>query len=92
MSSRLCRGSVAVKYASDRAALSKTAAWDAGDPASTSLSFYVQRLASTTSFKKKVAGSELPGDAAHLSPCRPAFRYANDAASGAVTVALPPSR
>lgn len=74
----------------DRAVAARTAAWDAGDPASTSLSFYVHRLSSTTSFTKKVAVRN------YLSTPRTyalssAFRYANDAASGAVTVTMPAS-
>jgi hypothetical protein len=74
----------------NRAAALKTAAWDAGDPASTSLSFYSHRIAANAAFSKKVAVRNYLAQSRTYSISR-AFRYASDAASGAVTLNAPSS-
>jgi subtilisin family serine protease len=72
----------------DAAAGSGTAAWDAGDPASTSLAFFAPRLAATMTLSKKVAvRNYLP--LARVYGISKAFRYPNDAASAAVNLTAP---
>jgi subtilisin family serine protease len=72
----------------NRAAALKTAAWDAGDPGSTSLAFFSHRVAANTAFSKKVAVRNYLAQPRTYSISR-AFRYASDAASGAVTLNAP---
>jgi subtilisin family serine protease len=74
----------------NRAVALKSAAWDAGDPGSTSLAFFSHRIAANTAFSKKVAVRNYLGQARTYTISR-AFRYAGDAASGAVTLNAPPS-
>jgi hypothetical protein len=74
----------------NRAAALKSAAWDAGDPASTSLAFYSPRLAANATLAKKIAVRNYHGFARTYSIAT-GFRYASDAASGAVALSAPPS-
>jgi len=83
--SRIGNGDVRVKRAFD----SKTAAWDAADLTG-SLSFGYQALAGTSSFQKTVVVRNYDNGSRTYS-ITPSFRYANDAASGAVTFSVPSS-
>jgi hypothetical protein len=72
------------------ARLLTTAAWDAGDPASVSLSFGHYQTFGTSSYKKKVLLRNYSGSTRTYT-ITPFFRYASDAASGAVTLSAPAS-
>jgi subtilisin family serine protease len=74
----------------NRAAALKTASWDAGDPASTSVAFYSPRLATNATYAKKIAVRNYLAYARTYS-ISPGFRYASDDASGAVALSAPPS-
>jgi subtilisin family serine protease len=73
----------------DRASATATAAWDAGDPASVSLSFGHYRMFGTTSFKKKVVVRNYSSSPRNYA-ISPSFRYASDA-GGAVVLSAPSS-
>jgi subtilisin family serine protease len=74
----------------DRAKNSMTAAWDAGDPSNPNLSFGTHRLASATSVSKKVLVRNYLNMPRTYSIAT-GFRYADDAASGAVQLSHPPT-
>jgi hypothetical protein len=74
----------------NRAAATRTAAWDAGDPESVSLSFGTLRTNTSGTFQKKVLVRNY-GPSARTYTISTAFRYPNDAASGAVTLTGPSS-
>lgn len=67
-----------------------TAAWDAGDPASVGLSLGFHRLIGMNQAKKKVLVRNYSATTRTYSVV-PSFRYANDAAGGAVTLSAPHS-
>ena len=71
----------------DRAIATKTAAWDKADLTG-SLSFGYQALTGSKAFQKSVLVRNY-GSTARTYTITPAFRYADDAASGAVTVTAP---
>jgi subtilisin family serine protease len=73
----------------DRALDGTTAAWDDDNQAG-SLSFGYHSLTGTRTFNKKVRVRNYSGTARTYS-ITPGFRYANDAASGAVTLNAPAS-
>ena len=73
----------------DRAFDTTTAAWDASDLTG-SLSFGYQALTGPTAFQKTVRVRNYSGSARTYS-ITPSFRYASDAASGAVQVTAPAS-
>lgn len=62
--------------------------WDSTNPYSVSLAFGAPRLSSTTTISKKVAVRNYSGSARSFSITR-SFRYADDAANGAVTLSAP---
>lgn len=68
----------------------KTEAWDAGDPESVSLSLGGFRLSSSRTLQKKVLVRNL-SNAQRTYSISTSFRYASDAALGAVTLSAPPS-
>jgi hypothetical protein len=74
----------------DRAKAAKTHASDASDPASPSLSFGTLRTAGNTTLSRKVLVRNLDS-AARTYTITPEFRFADDAASGALTLGAPPS-
>lgn len=80
---RIGGGEVRVKRALD----STTAAWDA-DAATGSLSFGYKALTGPTAFTKTVVVRNY-ANTARTYTIAPSFRYADDAASGAVTVIAP---
>jgi len=82
---RIGGGEVRVKRALD----STTAAWDADDLTG-SLSFGYHALTGSKAFQKTVVVRNYSG-AARTYSITPSFRYADDAASGAVTVSAPGS-
>jgi subtilisin family serine protease len=71
----------------NKAVAAKTAAWDANDLIG-SLSFGYQALTSSTAFQKSVVVRNYT-NTARTYTITPAFRYADDAASGAVTISAP---
>lgn len=73
----------------DQAVKSCLAAWDANDVTG-SLSFGYQPLAKTTSFTRKIIVRNYCGERRTFN-VTPSFRYADDAASGAVKVEAPGS-
>ena len=73
----------------DRALQSKTAAWDADDLTG-SLSFGYQALSGNSAFQKRVAIRNYSGSPRTYT-ISPQFRYADDAASGAVQLDVPSS-
>ena len=73
----------------DKAVASKTAAWDANAPAG-SLSFGYEAVAGSKTYTKKVVVRNYDS-VAHTYSVTPSFRYANDAASGAVSLQAPSS-
>jgi subtilisin family serine protease len=83
--SRIGDGDVRVKRAVD----STTAAWDADD-LTASLSFGYRALTASTDFQKTVVVRNYGGSSRTYS-ISPSFRYADDAASGAVAVTAPAS-
>jgi hypothetical protein len=70
--------------------VAKAAAWDAADPASVSLSFGQYRNIGTSNYSKKVVVRNYESTARTFA-ITPQFRYAADAASGALTLSAPPS-
>lgn len=74
----------------NRAAAATTALWDAGDPASVSLSFGTHRAPGTSSFKKKILVRNYSGSARTYSVST-SFRNPAKAATGAVTLNVPSS-
>jgi hypothetical protein len=72
----------------DRAAALTSAAWDAVDSASVGLSFGYYAATGTSVLRKKVQVRNYAG-AARTFSITPSFRYANDAASGALVFAAP---
>ena len=72
----------------DRAVALTSAAWDAVDPASVSLSFGYRAATGMQVLRKKVEVRNYAGSARTFS-ITPSFRFANDAASGAVTLSAP---
>ncbi len=73
----------------DRAIASQTAAWDKDDEAG-SLSFGYDPIAKSGKLKRKVVVKNY-GAASRTYSIAPTFRYADDAASGAVTIKAPSS-
>ncbi|MCU0478794.1 MAG: S8 family serine peptidase [Chloroflexi bacterium] len=71
----------------DKAIATKTAAWDAA-ALTGSLSFGYQALTGSTAFQKSVVVHNY-GTTARTYTITPTFRYADDAASGAVTISAP---
>lgn len=71
------------------AAASHTAAWDADDPAA-SLSFGYNAIVADQTFKKDVVVRNY-GSTTQTYSITPTFRYADDAASGAVAISAPGS-
>ena len=71
----------------DKAIASKTAAWDADDLTG-SLSFGYAALTGSKAFQKTIVVRNY-SNAARTYTITPAFRYADDAASGAVTISAP---
>ena len=71
----------------DRAAKATTAAWAADDD-NPALSFGYHPVTSDTSYKKRVIVRNF-GNAERTYTIKPSFRYADDAASGAVTLTVP---
>jgi len=74
----------------DKAANIKTLLWDAGNPYGAGLSFGTLRATGITTLTKKVAVRNL-GTTPRFYTIGKSFRYANDAASGAVTLTAPSS-
>jgi hypothetical protein len=74
----------------DRALALSTAAWDASDPGAVSLSMGVTRNAGMQTYRKRVLVRNYASTARTYTITR-SFRYANDAASGGVTVSAPAS-
>ncbi len=74
----------------DKAAALTVAAWDAVDPASVSLSFGYNAATATQVLRKKVLVRNY-GAGPRTFNLTPSFRYANDEATGAVTLAAPPT-
>ena len=74
----------------DRARNVRTLASDAADPASAGLSFGTLRLSGNTTLSKKILVRNLDSVARTYS-ITPEFRFADDAASGAITLSAPPS-
>jgi subtilisin family serine protease len=74
----------------NRAFAAKASAWDAQDPASVSLSFGHFRSIGTATYKRKVLVRNYDSAARTFSISN-SFRYPSDAASGAVTLTMPPS-
>jgi minor extracellular serine protease Vpr len=72
----------------DRSLALATGAWDAADPASVSLSVGSYRFSGSQVFRKKIVVSNYSG-AARTYNLSSSFRYANDAASGALNVSMP---
>jgi len=83
--SRIGAGDVRVKKALD----ATTAAWDADDQ-TPSLSFGYQALTGSPAFLKKVQVKNY-GNSARTYSITPAFRYADDASSGAISFNVPSS-
>jgi minor extracellular serine protease Vpr len=67
-----------------------TGAWDAANPAAVGLSFGTHRNIGVTTYRKKVAVRNYSNTARNYT-IGTNFRFANDAASGAVTVTTPAS-
>jgi subtilisin family serine protease len=84
--SRIGAGEVRV----DKAARINTLMWDATNPYSAGLSFGTLRATGITTLTKKVAVRNA-GTSARFYTISRSFRYANDAASGAVTLSAPSS-
>lgn len=74
----------------DKAAAVTSGIWDAVNPYSVGLSFGAPRVSATTTISKKVAVRNYSNAARTFAITR-SFRYANDAASGAVTLSAPSS-
>lgn len=74
----------------DRAAALTTGVWDASNPFSSGLSFGALKATGTTTLSKKVAVRNYSASPRSYTISR-GFRYANDAASGAVTLSAPSS-
>ncbi|MEJ7669951.1 MAG: S8 family serine peptidase [Casimicrobiaceae bacterium] len=74
----------------DRAAALTSAAWDAVDPASVGLSFGYNAATGRQVLRKKVHVRNYAASARTFS-IAPSFRFADDAASGAVTFSAPPT-
>jgi hypothetical protein len=84
--SRIGSGEVRV----DRAMALGTGIWDAGNPYNVGLAFGTVRAIGTTTLVKKVAVRNYTSAARNYTITR-SFRYANDAANGAVTLNAPAS-
>ena len=74
----------------DKAAALNTTLWDSVNPYGVGLSFGSMRVAAPTTVTKKVAVRNHSASARTYNIAR-SFRYANDEASGAVTLTLPAS-
>lgn len=74
----------------DRAAALTTGVWDASNPFSSGLSFGALKATGTSTLSKKVAVRNYSASPRTYTITR-GFRYANDAASGAVTLNAPSS-
>jgi subtilisin family serine protease len=75
----------------DKSVMVSTAAWDAADPASVSLSVGGYRLIGASNVLRKKVLVRNYASMPRSYTITPSFRYANDAASGAVTLAAPAS-
>ena len=84
--SRIGGGEVRV----NKAAGIRTGIWDAANPYSVSLAFGTVRATGITTYTKKVAVRNYDSSA-RTFVINPTFRYANDAASGAVKLTAPAS-
>ena len=73
----------------DKAVASKTAAWDSDAPAA-SLSFGYEAVSGSKTYNKQVVVRNYDS-VAHTYSITPRFRYADDAASGAVSLQAPSS-
>jgi subtilisin family serine protease len=74
----------------DRSAGVSTGLWDASNPYNVGLSFGTLRVSGPTTLQKKVAVRNYSSSTRTYTIAR-SFRYANDAASGAVTLSAPAS-
>lgn len=74
----------------DRSASATAGIWDATNPYSVGLAFGAPRVHAATTVSKKIAVRNYSNSARTFSITR-SFRYANDAASGAVTLSAPAS-
>jgi subtilisin family serine protease len=72
----------------DRSASATAGIWDATNPYSVGLAFGAPRLSAATTISKKVAVRNYSNSARTFTITR-SFRYANDAANGAVTLNAP---
>src|SRR6266702_4633035 len=72
----------------DRALATKTSAWDNANPVAVSLSFGYHAMSMSAQFVKTVAVRNY-GSTTQTYSITPTFRYASDAASGAVTISAP---
>lgn len=84
--SRIGAGEVRV----NQAAAVTAGVWDATNPYSVGLAFGAPRLSAATTISKKVAVRNYSNSARTFTITR-SFRYANDAANGAVTLSAPAS-
>lgn len=75
----------------DRSVMVSTAAWDAADPGSVSLSVGGYRLIGATNVLRKKVTVRNYASVPRTYSITPSFRYADDAASGAVTLSAPAS-
>jgi len=74
----------------DKSAALNTTVWDAGNPYGVGLSFGSMRVAAATTVTKKIAVRNHSASPRTYAISR-SFRYANDEASGAVTLSAPAS-
>jgi minor extracellular serine protease Vpr len=72
----------------NRAIALKTGMWDAADPASVALSFGTYRVTGNNTYRRKVLVKNYNATARTYSVATN-FRYANDVASGAVSLSVP---
>lgn len=72
----------------NQAAAATAGVWDSTNPYSVGLSFGAPRVSSATTISKKIAVRNYSNSARTFSITR-SFRYANDAANGAVTLTAP---
>ncbi len=72
----------------DRALATKTSAWDNANPVAVSLSFGYHAMSMSAQFVKTVAVRNY-GSTTQTYSITPTFRYASDAASGAVIISAP---
>lgn len=74
----------------DKSAALTTTMWDAGNPYGVGISFGSMRVAAATTVTRKIAVRNHSGSPRTYAIAR-SFRYANDEASGAVTLTVPAS-